>query len=155
MKYVIRSQSIYVVSFLLFAVATSTSTMTSPIHWNNHHHTKNNHQYPNDNQQNHHDSCEPQKFSETRQDDLTTSTNMNINTILNDLQTKYQHQPLFLQAIQEMVLSIRDLLDQNPMYRQAFAVMTEPERTISFRVTWMDDHGQLQINRGWRIEFNR
>ena len=150
MKYVIRSQSIYVVSFLMFAVATSTS-----IHRNNHHHTKNNHQYPNDNQQNHHDSCEPQIFSETRQDDLTTSTNMNINTILNDLQTKYQHQPLFLQAIQEMVLPIRDLLDQNPMYRQAFAVMTEPERTISFRVTWMDDHGQLQINRGWRIEFNR
>jgi glutamate dehydrogenase (NADP+) len=77
------------------------------------------------------------------------------NMILDDLQRKYDHQPLFLQAVQEMILSIDDLLDEDPMYRQAFAIITEPERTISFRVTWMDDHGQVHINRGWRIEFNR
>lgn len=95
--------------------------------------------------------------SEMRQDLLSLSKSglTTTNLILDDLQRKYHHQPLFLQAVQEMILSIDDLLYKDPMYRQAFAIITEPERTISFRVTWMNDHGQVQINRGWRIEFNR
>jgi hypothetical protein len=81
-----------------------------------------------------------------------------VDRIVSDLQQKYQHQPIFLQAVQEMVDSIQDLLldeNNNHVYRRAFAIMTEPERAISFRVMWMDDSGKLQVNRGWRIEFNR
>jgi hypothetical protein len=77
-----------------------------------------------------------------------------VNDIVADLQVKYHHQPIFLQAVQEMARSIQDLLN-DPLYYRAFVMMTEPERTISFRVLWMDDSGQLQVNRGWRIEFNR
>lgn len=82
-------------------------------------------------------------------------SNKNLDAILADLQKKYAHQPTFLQAVQETALSLQDLLEENGFYRQAFAVMTEPERTISFRVPWMDDRGQLQYNRGWRVEFSR
>lgn len=40
-------------------------------------------------------------------------------------------------------------------YQRAFVVMAEPERTISFRVPWQDDSGNMRFNRGWRVEFNR
>ncbi len=76
-----------------------------------------------------------------------------VGAILADLRNKYAHQPTFLQAVEEMALSIQDLLDE-PFYREVFHVMTEPERAISFRVPWMDDNGKMQYNRGWRIEFN-
>lgn len=75
--------------------------------------------------------------------------------ILADLESKYAHQPTFLQAVSEMALSIQDLLHENDFYRHAFAVMVEPERTVAFRVPWMDDRGKMQCNRGWRVEFSR
>ncbi|OQY59855.1 MAG: glutamate dehydrogenase [Desulfobacteraceae bacterium 4572_88] len=62
----------------------------------------------------------------------------------------------FQQAVQEIVETIQPVLDRNPEYRQ-LAVMeriTEPERVIIFRVPWMDDQGQVQVNRGFRIEMN-
>lgn len=73
---------------------------------------------------------------------------------LSDLKQKYAHQPTFLQAVDEMALSIQDLLEEDEFYCHAFQVMVEPERTISFRVPWMDDQGKMQCNRGWRVEFN-
>jgi hypothetical protein len=92
----------------------------------------------------------------------TTDSLFSLDTILADLQRKYSHQPTFLQAVQEMALSVADLLQDNDnnddsalLYRKAFAVLTEPERTIAFRVSWMDEQGQLQYNRAWRVEFNR
>jgi hypothetical protein len=97
-------------------------------------------------------------------DSMTTTRRrdslFSLDTILADLERKYSHQPTFLQAVQEMALSIADLLldndnDSTLLYRKAFAVLTEPERTIAFRVSWMDDQGQLQYNRAWRVEFNR
>ena len=75
--------------------------------------------------------------------------------VLQDLRQKYKHQPIFLQVVEEMALSVADLLVQDPFYRRAFAIMTEPERTISFRVPWVDDHGHMHCNRGWRVEFSR
>jgi glutamate dehydrogenase (NADP+) len=84
-----------------------------------------------------------------------TCQTMTTNTILADLKAKYAHQPTFLQAVSEMALAVQDLLDADPLYMQAFAVMTEPERTISFRVPWMDDNGKMHHNRGWRIQFSR
>ncbi len=77
---------------------------------------------------------------------------------LDDLHSKYPHQPVFLQAVEEMALAIEPLFrdpENGDFYKRAFLYMTEPERMISFHVPWMDDEGKLQINRGWRVEFSR
>ncbi|OQY06645.1 MAG: glutamate dehydrogenase [Desulfobacteraceae bacterium 4572_123] len=62
----------------------------------------------------------------------------------------------FHQAVGEVMESIKPVLDQNPVYRQAKIPerIVEPERVILFRVPWMDDQGEPQINRGFRIEMN-
>jgi len=62
----------------------------------------------------------------------------------------------FHQAVQEVVESIRPVLDQNPIYRNAKILerLVEPERVILFRVPWMDDAGEIHVNRGFRIEMN-
>jgi glutamate dehydrogenase (NADP+) len=62
----------------------------------------------------------------------------------------------FHQAVKEVVESVRPVLDRNPQYRQDAVLerIIEPERTIIFRVPWMDDQGQVQVNRGFRIEMN-
>lgn len=79
-----------------------------------------------------------------------------LESIMANLQRKYSHQPVFLQSVQELFLSIQDLLlEGDDLYRKAVALLIEPERTISFRVSWMDDQGVQQANRGWRVEFNR
>ena len=75
---------------------------------------------------------------------------------LNDLRSKYPHQPVFLQAVEEMALSIEPLFSDpinGNFYKKAFLYLTEPERTISFHVPWMDDQGVQHVNRGWRVEF--
>ena len=88
----------------------------------------------------------------------TTHATMNkVDTVLADLRSKYPHQPTFLQAVEEMALSLKDLFEDpidGAFYQKAFAVMTEPERIISFRVPWMDDQGVMYYQRGWRVEFN-
>ena len=76
---------------------------------------------------------------------------------LNDLKRKYAHQGVFLQAVEEMCSSLYPLFNDakhGDFYRRAFLTMTEAERTINFRVTWMDDEGKMQVNRGWRVEFS-
>ncbi|MBU2511358.1 NADP-specific glutamate dehydrogenase [bacterium] len=62
----------------------------------------------------------------------------------------------FHQAVQEVLESVRPVLDRNPEYGQSRIIerVTEPERVIQFRVPWMDDSGQVQVNRGFRIEMN-
>ncbi len=62
----------------------------------------------------------------------------------------------FHQAVMEVVASIKPVLDQNPEYRAAKILerLVEPERVIIFRVPWVDDQGQVQVNRGFRIEMN-
>ena len=62
----------------------------------------------------------------------------------------------FHQAVQEVLATVQPVLDRNPEYRQAGVIerITEPERTIIFRVPWMDDAGKVQVNRGFRIEMN-
>lgn len=76
---------------------------------------------------------------------------------LEPLRRRYSHQPTFLQAVEEMALALQPLFSdpkRESFYLRAFLVMTEPERTVSFRVPWTDDSGHLQHNRGWRVEFN-
>ena len=62
----------------------------------------------------------------------------------------------FHQAVSEVVSSIKPVLDQNPEYGQAKILerMVEPERVVQFRVPWMDDQGEIQVNRGYRIQMN-
>ena len=62
----------------------------------------------------------------------------------------------FHQAVGEVVESVKPLLDQNPEYRQAKILerLVEPERVIMFRVPWVDDRGEIQVNRGFRIEMS-
>ena len=62
----------------------------------------------------------------------------------------------FHQAVSEVIESVKPVLDQNPIYRQAKIPerLVEPERVIMFRVPWADDQGNVQVNRGFRIEMN-
>jgi glutamate dehydrogenase (NADP+) len=62
----------------------------------------------------------------------------------------------FHQAVSEVMISVMPVLDQNPIYRQAKIPqrLVEPERVIMFRVPWADDQGNVQVNRGFRIEMN-
>ncbi|MFO7687714.1 MAG: NADP-specific glutamate dehydrogenase [Desulfobacterales bacterium] len=62
----------------------------------------------------------------------------------------------FHQAVSEVLESVKPVLDQNPIYRQSRILerLVEPERVIMFRVPWLDDQGQPQVNRGFRIEMN-
>jgi glutamate dehydrogenase (NADP+) len=65
-------------------------------------------------------------------------------------------QPEFIQAVTEVMDSVKPVLDQNPLYRELKIPerLVEPERVILFRVPWMDDQGMVQVNRGFRIEMN-
>ena len=69
---------------------------------------------------------------------------------------KDPHEREFHQAVREVFESIKPVLDQNPVYRQVKILerLAEPERVIMFRVPWMDDQGEAQVNRGFRIEMN-
>ena len=62
----------------------------------------------------------------------------------------------FHQAVQEVVESLMPVLDRHPKYREARVLerMIEPERVLIFRVPWLDDKGKIQVNRGFRVEYN-
>lgn len=76
--------------------------------------------------------------------------------ILEKIKQKDPEQTEFHQAVQEVFETIKPVLDRNPEYGQASIMerITEPERTIIFRVPWMDDSGVVQVNRGFRVEMN-
>jgi glutamate dehydrogenase (NADP+) len=65
-------------------------------------------------------------------------------------------EPEFLQAVHEVVESVLPMLEKNPRLQQAKILerIVEPERVIMFRVPWVDDEGEVQVNRGYRVEFN-
>lgn len=66
------------------------------------------------------------------------------------------HQKEFHQAVQEVIESVQPVLERNPEYanERILERITEPERVIQFRVPWMDDSGQVQVNRGFRVEMS-
>ncbi len=76
--------------------------------------------------------------------------------ILDFVKQRNSNEPEFLQAAEEVILSIQPVLEKNPVYNKLRLLerMLEPERLISFRVTWLDDKGQVQINRGYRVQMN-
>lgn len=75
---------------------------------------------------------------------------------LADLMKKNPDQPEFMQAVEEVALSLEKFLNDNPKYVEAKILdrIAEPDRAISFRVTWVDDAGIVQVNRGYRVQFN-
>ena len=81
---------------------------------------------------------------------------MDLQKIMADLEKKNPGQTEFLQAAYEVLESIEDFVKANPKYDNAKIIerIVEPERTIMFRVSWVDDKGHVQVNRGYRVEYN-
>jgi len=79
-----------------------------------------------------------------------------INEFMESLKMRTPGENEFHQAVQEVAESVWDFYMKNPMYRKNKILerMCEPERTVIFRVPWVDDRGEVQINRGYRVEFN-
>ena len=79
-----------------------------------------------------------------------------LNEVLDKLKTKNAHEPEFLQASYEVLTTLKPVIEKHPEYKQQSLLerITEPERLISFRVPWVDDKGQVQVNRGFRVQFN-
>jgi glutamate dehydrogenase (NADP+) len=80
----------------------------------------------------------------------------NMSDILQLVKDKDPGEREFHQAVTEVMASIKPVMDRNPEYRAAKILerLVEPERVILFRVPWVDDQGQVQVNRGFRIEMN-
>ena len=76
--------------------------------------------------------------------------------LMTDVRTRNPSEPEFHQAVEEVAESLELVLDRRPEFRKAkiFQRMIEPERVILFRVPWADDKGEVQVNRGFRIEMN-
>lgn len=76
--------------------------------------------------------------------------------LMNRVIKNHPAQPEFHQAVQEVLLSMEPVAERNPQYVKAgiFERIVEPERAIIFRVSWVDDAGNVQVNRGYRVQFN-
>ena len=79
-----------------------------------------------------------------------------IEAFLNLVKEKNSSEPEFLQAVHEVAETVIPFIEENPQYQDKMLLerMVEPERTIIFRVPWIDDEGKTQVNRGFRVEFN-
>ncbi len=81
---------------------------------------------------------------------------MNVQNIMLDLERKHPGENEYLQAVREVLESIEEVYNQHPEFEKAKIVerMVEPDRIITFRVTWVDDNGEIQTNLGYRVQFN-
>ena len=81
---------------------------------------------------------------------------MNIDNIVFSLETKHPGEPEYLQAVKEVLTSIEDVYNQHPEFEKAKIIerLVEPDRIFTFKVPWVDDKGNVQINLGYRIQFN-
>ncbi len=79
-----------------------------------------------------------------------------VERLMADVEAKNPGELEFHQAVHEVATSIELLLEQEPVYREAKILerMIEPERVVMFRVPWVDDHGEINVNRGFRVEMN-
>lgn len=80
-----------------------------------------------------------------------------VDEVLVKVRTKNASEPEFLQAVEEVLESIRPVVDANEdLYRREAILerITEPDRQFKFRVAWVDDNGQVQVNTGYRVQFN-
>ena len=81
---------------------------------------------------------------------------MNVNSIMQQLERKHPGEKEYLQAVHEVLLSVEDVYNQHPEFEKAKIIerLVEPERVITFRVPWVDDRGDVQVNIGYRVQFN-
>jgi glutamate dehydrogenase (NADP+) len=81
---------------------------------------------------------------------------MKVQTIMADLERKHPGESEYLQAVREVLESIEEVYNLHPEFEKAKIVerMVEPDRIFTFRVTWVDDRGEIQTNLGYRIQFN-
>jgi len=79
-----------------------------------------------------------------------------INAFMDYVKQRNSNEPEFLQAVYEVAETVIPFIENNPKYqgKKLLERMVEPERTILFRVPWVDDSGETQVNRGYRVEFN-
>ena len=77
-----------------------------------------------------------------------------IKTVYETVITRDPDQPEFHQAVEEVLESLGPVISENPEYMDVVHSMVEAERVIQFRVPWYDDEGSLQVNRGYRVQFN-
>ena len=82
--------------------------------------------------------------------------NSYIERVLADVERRDKNEPEFLQTVEEVLKSLEVIVSRHPEYEKAGLLerMVEPERTIEFRVPWVDDSGAVRINRGFRVQFN-
>lgn len=81
---------------------------------------------------------------------------LNIDKFMHELGAKHPGEPEYLQAVHEVLLSIKDVYDQHPEFEQKALLerLVEPERIITFRVPWVDDKGKVHVNLGYRVQYN-
>lgn len=79
-----------------------------------------------------------------------------IDRVLEEVKEKNADQPEFIQAVEEVLTSLEPVIEQHPEYEQLAILerLVEPERIITFKVSWVDDNNQVQVNRGYRVQFN-
>ena len=82
--------------------------------------------------------------------------NAYIESVIEKVRARDAHEPLFIQTVEEVLRSLEPMIEKHPEYEAASLLerMVEPERVIEFRVPWVDDQGKVQVNRGFRVQFN-
>ena len=82
--------------------------------------------------------------------------NAYIESVLEKVKQRDANEPEFIQTVEEVLSSLEPVINQHPEYEKMGLLerLTEPERTIEFRVTWADDAGKVHVNRGYRVQFN-
>src|SRR5690554_920653 len=81
---------------------------------------------------------------------------MRVNDVMTQLEAKHPGESEYLQAVREVLVSIEDVYNQHPEFEKAGIVerIVEPDRIFTFRVPWVDDNGKVQVNIGYRVQFN-
>ncbi|WP_297154926.1 Glu/Leu/Phe/Val dehydrogenase dimerization domain-containing protein, partial [uncultured Ellagibacter sp.] len=79
-----------------------------------------------------------------------------VQRIIDQVKAKDPDQPEFIQAVTEVMTTLEPVIEAHPEYEKAKILerIVEPERIIQFRVPWIDDKGEVQVNRGFRVEYN-
>jgi len=81
---------------------------------------------------------------------------MNVDKLMNELEKKHQGEVEYLQAVREVLESIADVYNENPQFESAAIIerLVEPDRILTFKVPWISDNGQVNVNLGYRVQFN-
>ena len=79
-----------------------------------------------------------------------------VDNVIEQVKAKDANEPEFIQAVTEVLTSLKPVIDSHPEYEKAGLLerIVEPERVVMFRVPWVDDAGKVQVNRGFRVQFN-